>query len=63
MQTVDFGAFIADTEARRASIGSVAPVSRLRNGGGSRTPEKRAALVRAADRARAAGVEPVPANF
>ncbi|MCW6534201.1 hypothetical protein [Sphingomonas lycopersici] len=63
MQTLDFHAFIADIEARKAMLGGALPASRLRNGGGVRTPEKRAALERAARRARAAGLKPVPASF
>lgn len=45
---------IADTPARSDG---------LRNKGGSRTPEKRELLARAAARARAAGREPITAYY
>lgn len=64
MRTENLAAFIKDAEARAQASGVAAmPVDRLRNRGACRTPAKRAALSSAATRARAAGVEPIPAYY
>lgn len=64
MQTLTLNTLIADKKSRARLFGvDAVPVDSLRNKGANRTPAKRAALARAAARARAAGVEPVAAYF
>lgn len=64
MRTESFVKFLKDTEARAQASGVAdVPAERLRNRGFSRTPAKRAALAAAADRARAADVEPIRAYY
>ncbi len=58
--------FLARIEARKAALGIVETPERaeaLRNKGENRTPEKRELLRRCAERARAAGRDPVPAYY
>lgn len=63
---VDFYAFVAEAEQRQRDLGidqSAEAIEALRNKGGRRTPEKRAMLARMAQRAEAAGRNPVPAHY
>lgn len=66
MQTQSLYSFLSDVEGRKVALGvdeSASAVDALRNSGKRRTPAKRALLRAAADRARTAGVEPIPARF
>lgn len=58
--------FLARIEARKAALGIIETPERaesLRNKGRERTPEKQELLRRCAERARAAGRDPVPAHY
>jgi hypothetical protein len=56
--------FVQAVESRKASVGVTEEmIWRARNNGSRRTPEKREELALIQDRARASGVEPLPANF
>ena len=58
--------FLAQVQARKAALGWTDTPERteaLRNKGHNRTPEKRELLRACAERARAAGADPVPAHF
>jgi hypothetical protein len=56
--------FVRNVEGKKASLGvSEDSYARARNRGDRRTPEKRAILAAMQERARQAGVEPIPANF
>lgn len=62
MKTVVLSEYLERVQHRKATLGIIdtpARVDTLRNKGGSRTPEKRELLVRAAARACATGREPV----
>lgn len=66
MKTFSMTAFAAEVEARKREMGVVddeATTEALRNKGSTRTPEKRAFLVRIEARAKAAGRKPVRAYF
>jgi len=59
-----FEDYIAESERRRAAGGlTEADFARARNNGRRRTADKRLFLEAIAERARAAGVEPLPAHF
>ncbi len=59
-----FEDYIAGSDQRRVAAGlTEMDYVRARNNGRRRTPEKREFLKAIAERARAAGVEPLPANF
>lgn len=66
MKTISITDLRAQTEDAKRRIGwvdSEASTQALRNKGGTRTDAKRALLVRIDERARAAGVEPLPAFY
>lgn len=65
MKTIELEAYLGGIKARKAKLAAdgLSVVESCRNGGGRRTPEKRAALKRAENRAKAAGVQPISANF
>ena len=57
---------LAGVQARKAALGMAntpESVEALRNKGANRTPEKWELLRRCAERARAAGRDPVPAHY
>jgi uncharacterized membrane protein YebE (DUF533 family) len=57
-------AFLQEVEDRKRALGITdAMIVAARNDGTRRTPEKRETLARIQKRARAAGVEPLPARF
>jgi hypothetical protein len=57
-------AFLQEVEDRKRALGITdAMIVDARNTGERRTPEKREMLARIQKRARAAGVEPMPAKF
>jgi hypothetical protein len=58
--------FISSVENRKAELGmsdTPTAIEAMRNKGANRTPEKRELLRRADERARAAGLEPIPAYY
>jgi len=66
MKTIRMTTFAAEVEARKRELGVVddeATTEALRNKGSTRTPEKRAFLVRIEARAKAAGRKPVRAYY
>jgi hypothetical protein len=57
-------AFLQEVEDRKRALGITDEmIVAARNTGERRTPEKREALARLQERAKAAGVEPLPAKF
>jgi hypothetical protein len=57
-------AFLQEIEDRKRALGITdAMIVSARNNGERRTPEKRELLARTQERAKAAGVEPLPAKF
>jgi hypothetical protein len=64
MRTLSLARFLTDAEKRAAVSGvSAIPVNALRNKGGNRTATKRRLLDAAGQRAKAAGIDSVPAYF
>jgi hypothetical protein len=64
MRTVRLQDFIQAVEDRKRSLGIGDEVLlAARNSGERRTPEKREMLARIRERARKAGLEPLPAKF
>jgi hypothetical protein len=64
MRTVRLQDFIQAVEDRKRSLGIGDEVLlATRNSGERRTPEKREMLARIRERARKAGLEPLPAKF
>ena len=66
MKTISIADLRAQTEGAKRRIGWVdneASTQALRNKGGTRTDAKRALLARIDERAREAGVEPLPAFY
>ena len=66
MKRIDLNSYLVGVKARKAKLApdsGLLVVESCRNGGARRTPKKRAALKRADLRAKAAGVQPVPANY
>jgi hypothetical protein len=64
MRTLSLSALTQGVEDRKRSLGITdAMVELARNSGQRRTPEKREQLARVQERARARGLEPIPANF
>ena len=65
MKTIELDGYLDGVKARKAQLsrsgGLVAET--CRNGGARRTPKKRAALKRADNRAKAVGIQPIPANY
>lgn len=63
---VTLAEFLAGIRKRKAALGiedTPEETDRLRNSGTRRTAKKRARLVRIAERARAAGVDPLKSNY
>jgi hypothetical protein len=57
-------AFVQEVDDRKRALGITdAMIVASRNDGTRRTPEKREMIARIQKRARAAGVEPLPARF
>lgn len=64
MRKVDLPAFVRDVAGRKTALGITDDtIIRARNSGARRTPEKCEMLARMRQRAEAAGLEPLPANF
>lgn len=65
MKTIKLDDYLGGVRARKAKLApaEMLVVESCRNSGARRTPKKRAALKRAESRAKAAGMEPVPANY
>jgi len=65
MKTIKLDGYLGGVKARKAKLApaEVLVVESCRNGGARRTSKKRAALKRAENRAKAAGIQPVPANY
>lgn len=65
MKTIKLDGYLGGVKARKAKLASagVLVVEPCRNGGARRTPKKRAALKRAESRAKAAGIQPILANY
>ena len=63
-QAISLQDFARAIEARKAELGiTEARIAAARNNGTTRTDAKRAQIARIQARARAAGLEPYPANF
>jgi hypothetical protein len=63
-QLESLSAFVQAVENRKVSLGITEDtIARARNNGSRRTPEKREQLAKIQDRAREAGLKPLPANF
>ncbi len=61
---VDASAFVQAVEARKRALGlSDEAIEAARNSGRRRTPAKREQISRIQERARAAGMQPLAANF
>lgn len=66
MKTITMTELRARVEAAKRRIGWVADeatIEALRNSGHNRTPAKRELLARIDERARAAGVKPIPSKY
>jgi hypothetical protein len=66
MKTVKLGGYLESVKAQKAKLepdSGVLFVESCRNGGARRTASKRSALKRADARAKAAGVQPILANY
>jgi hypothetical protein len=63
-QEIDFWRLMRQIEQRRLALGITEADDAVRgNSGSRRTPEKRQLLREIAERCKAAGIKPVPANF
>ena len=65
MKTIKLDGYLDGVKARKAklTLAEELVVEICRNGGARRTPKKRAALKRAESRAKATGIQPIPANY
>jgi hypothetical protein len=64
--TLDFYTFVSESEQTKRRLGideSSKAVDAMRNKGGRRSTSKRILPAKAAERARAAGRQPIPAYF